>query len=302
MKPASTQLIALLQSGRFLFADLYQFTLNSGATDYFSSLDVPVTYGGNTYKADSLRIDGLKFKIAVGLQVDEQEVRIGAYPGDTLAGADFLSTVGVGLLDGAYLLRSRAFWQRATGIAQQDIALPPIGVIALSNMLVSQITKIGRTHVEMKVKSPTKLMDLDMPRNYYSPGCIHTLYDSGCTLVKSAHGGNGAVGGPQSALTNLNIPWAGGVSPITSGDGLPSFAQGRLLFTSGVLNNLQVSIANNDGNFLYLTYPLQQLPNLGDTFTAYLGCSKTINSCENKFANLDNFRGFPFVPQVYVSV
>lgn len=296
---ALANFLALLQTSNFLIGDFYQFTLNSGAQDWFSGLDVPVTYASNVYKATSLRIEGLKLKLAVGLQVDEQTIKIGALPNETLTGSNFLTSVGAGLLDGAYLLRLRGFWQPNIGIPAVDYLQAPVGVVPLCNMLVSEITKIGRTHVEMVVKSPTKLLDLDMPRNYWSPGCVHTLYDSGCTLAKATFAVSGLVGsGPNSLL----IPWQGGVPTPTSADGLPRFAQGRLLFTSGTLVNTQVAIGNNDSNALNLLYPLQQLPQVGDGFTAYPGCSKTKNTCDSKFSNLLNFRGFPFVPQVYISV
>jgi len=300
MKPASAELLALLQTNNFLIGDLFAFRLRDGAEDYFSALDVPVTYRGNVYRADGLRIEGLRFKLAVGLQVDEQNVRISARPGETLAGADFLTTVGSGLLDGAYLTRLRAFWQRTTGVPSGDYQLPPVGVIGLCTMLVSQIEKIGRTHVDLQVKSPTKLLDLDMPRNYYSPGCVHTLFDQGCTLQKFIFSKVGTVA--SATLGPQQVPWNGGVPSPTGADSLPYFAQGRLLFTSGELKNLQVSIGTNDATNLYLNYPLQQFPAPGDGFIAYPGCSKTKATCSAKFDNVLNFRGFPFVPPVYISV
>jgi uncharacterized phage protein (TIGR02218 family) len=299
MKPASAQLIALLQTSNFLIGDLYKFTLNSGATDYFTSIDVPVSHGGHIYKSNGLRIEGLTYKIAIGLEVDEQTIRIAAYPDETLCGEPFLSAVAKGLLDGAYILRSRAFWQRTTGVVTQDYGFPPIGVVDLSNMAVSEVSKLGRTHVEVKVKSPTKLLNQDMPRNFFSPGCSHILYDSGCTLVKASFGTNGSVGASPQLLT---IPWSGGVPHPTGADGLPYFAQGRLLFTNGSLNGQQVLIENNDGANLYLSYPLTTAVVAGETFTAYAGCSKTQSTCTAKFNNLEHFRGFPFVPPLYVAV
>jgi len=204
-----------------------------------------------------------------------------------------------GELDSGYLCRVRAFWQSQTGIAAQDFQLAPFLVIRLSYLRASTITKGGRTHVEMKFKSPMVLLNINMPRNYYSPGCIHTLYDSGCTLIKSNFGTNGIVGPAPNLIT---IPWAGGVVSPTGGDSLPNYAQGRLLFSSGVNANIQFSIGNNDSNNLYLADPMDVVPAPGDGFTAYEGCSKTLATCTNKFSNQINFRGFPYVPPVYVSI
>jgi uncharacterized phage protein (TIGR02218 family) len=44
---------------------------------------------------------------------------------------------------------------------------------------------------------------------------------------------------------------------------------------------------------------LQPLPAAvvsGDAFEIYPGCDKTKATCENKFANLIRFRGYPFIP------
>lgn len=300
MKPITPAVQSLLTTNNFLFADIFGFTLLSGATDYFTSLDIPVNVKGNTYRANGLRIEGLKLKLGVGLQVDEQQIVIAAMPGETLAGSNFITSVGAGLLDGAYILRSRAVWAPTSGIPNQDFQAPPVGYVDLCNMLVAEITKIGRTHVELTVKSPTRLLDFDMPRNYFSTACIHTLFDVGCTLVKSAFGVNGTVG--TAPINSLNVAWNGGVPIVAGADALPYFAQGRLLFTSGTLKGQQLLISSNDANVLSVVYPLQQLPSFGDAFTAYPGCSKQLNTCNLKFANKLNFRGYPFVPSVAISV
>ena len=37
-------------------------------------------------------------------------------------------------------------------------------------------------------------------------------------------------------------------------------------------------------------------PSTGDGFTVAFGCDHTRGTCQSRFANLANFRGFPFVP------
>ena len=46
--------------------------------------------------------------------------------------------------------------------------------------------------------------------------------------------------------------------------------------------------------FLPTGYPIQQ----GDTFTIRLGCDKLKSTCINKFSNIINFRGEPYVPGI----
>jgi uncharacterized phage protein (TIGR02218 family) len=55
------------------------------------------------------------------------------------------------------------------------------------------------------------------------------------------------------------------------------------------------------GASLALMYPLPATPAAGDAFTVAFGCDHTRGTCQNRFANLANFRGFPFVPPPQVA-
>jgi len=289
---------SILASQRFLIGELYTFALRDSTQVYFTNLDLDISYGGNTFVSNSLRVEGLKYKIAVGWQVDEQDIKISALPSDTLAGAAFFGAVEEGLLDGAYLIRQRGFWTVSSGIAYQDFQQPPLVVVTLFTGRVSTIAKIGRTHVEMKLKSPMVLLDIDMPRNTYQPGCQWSLFDQGCTLNRASFTNMFVV---QSATNVVVTPVTFG-TPVTGGDGLPYYEQGRITFTSGVNNNLISSVKTSDGVSFYLRFPLDNVPAPGDTFSASAGCSKTSDTCTLKFGNLANFRGFPRVPPIMISV
>jgi uncharacterized phage protein (TIGR02218 family) len=234
----------------------------------------------------------------VGLAVDEQSLKIWAAPTDTMFGSAFLEGAQQGLMDGCVIVRYRIIWQFITGNAAADMQLAPLAVWPLFTGYTSTIGKGGASHVELKVKSALVKLNVNMPRNYYQPGCLWTLFDQGCTLVKSAFAVNATIASGPTALT---IPVSGGVSPAVGADGNPNFAQGRLMFTSGVNENLQVLIDTNDSNGLTLAYPLNDVPNAGDTITFYPGCSKTFVTCGAKFNNTANFRGFDKVPPIQLS-
>lgn len=300
MKDVPPEMIQLINTqAQFNIAELYQFNFRDGSFAYFTNLDLPINYGGRLWLANQIRIEGLKFKIAIGLDVDEQEIKIDAYPGDTLNGANFFAGVQEGLLDGAYVIRSRGFWTAHGGPAYDDYNLfAPICVVPLFTGRVATISKIGRTHVELKLKSPLSLLDIDMPRNTYEPGCQWTLYDSGCTLTRASFTTNYTV----LTATVQQITPTIAISPATAADGIATFLQGRLLFTSGVNSGLQTIVGNNNGTYFALQYPLLSASAPGDTFAVSQGCSKTSNTCDMKFSNLLNFRGFPRVPPIVVSV
>lgn len=299
MKPVSPTFLTFIQNSQQMpFCELYTFEFADGSFAYFTDLDKTIFYDSKTFLGSTLRIEGLRVKLTNTFEVDEQEVRVSAYPDEALGTASFFTAVATGLLDNAKLTRQRAFWdpsadQRPFIIFQNA----PFEVVTLFIGFVSTITKLGQTHAEFKVKSPLRLLDMDMPRNSFSPGCLWTLFDAGCTLSKASF---------TSAFTVASANPLGVVptTPFTQtgADGIPNYYQGRLHFLTGVNAGLQVVIANNDATQFNLQYPLYAIPAAGDTFEASVGCSKLDTTCLAKFANKANFRGFPRVPPVVVSI
>jgi uncharacterized phage protein (TIGR02218 family) len=280
MKPASSALIAYLQNTtQFLYADCFTFTLRTGAQVFYGDKDIPLDVNGTLFQASSVRVSGLKYAIKIGVGVDEQDITIAASPTDTIGGVPFLVALRRGVFDGAYIQRDRAFFTSWSSAA--------IGAVTLFHGRVSTVDKIGRTEAQLKVKSDLVLLDTDMPRNLYQPACLHTLYDAGCGVNRASHTVSGTV---QTGSSVAKIVW--------SGASVGTYDQGTLIFTSGANDGVQVTVKSSDGSGdLFLTYPLDVAPGIGDSFTVSAGCDHSTGSggCA-KFANLPNFRGFPFVP------
>jgi uncharacterized phage protein (TIGR02218 family) len=124
-----------------------------------------------------------------------------------------------------------------------------------------------------------------MPRNLYSPTCLHTLYDSGCGIPRGTYATSGTAGLGSTA------------SLIAFSGTLARHAQGSLVFTAGVNANLRATVKSAvAGASLALMYPLPAAPATGDSFTVYAGCDHTPATCKARFGNLSRFRGFPYVP------
>ena len=288
-----------LATNRAILGHLYQFTSQAGVNDYFTDLDIDINYDNVVWKSGALRFEGLQRKLSIGVNVDEQNVKIWAAPNDTLFGSAFLEGAHQGLLDGAVVVRYRIIWRFISGNAAADVQQQPIAVWPLFTGYVAAIEKGGTSHVEVKIQSALNRLNVNMPRNYYQPGCLWTLFDTGCTLSKAAFAVNGTIAATPSAQI---LPIVGGIGTPTGPDGIAQYAQGRLLFTSGVNNGFLTLVNNNDAANLYLAYPLDNVPAIGDTVTYYPGCSKSFNTCNLKFANKANFRGFDKVPPIMVSV
>jgi uncharacterized phage protein (TIGR02218 family) len=293
MKLAPTALISYLNAARaspdaqLLMADAFLFTLQGGSTLAYTNIDVTFAYAGITYLANSILVDGLKYKAAVGLEADQQQITVAARSTDTIAGgAPFLQALRDGSFDGCEIVRYRVFFSdRLGGTA--------IGAAMLFKGRLGNIDEIGRTSAKLTVNSDLVLLDIDMPRNMYQPTCLHTLYDGGCGLSKTSpsFSSSGTVGAGSTASI---IYWS-----LANAN----FAQGTITFNSGVLAGVTATVGSVvNGASLNLINPLQSVPALGDGFTVFFGCDHTLTTCQAKFNNLVNFRGFPYVPPPQMAI
>jgi hypothetical protein len=90
-----------------------------------------------------------------------------------------------------------------------------------------------------------------------------------------------------------------GTSTPTSGAPDGWFDGGVLTFTSGVLAGQAFEVKHFLGGLdqtIKFYLPLEILPSPGDTFSIDPGCNHTVFDCQNKFNNITNFRGEPFLP------
>ena len=283
MKTATTAVLNALNAARaapdaqLAFAECFTFTLATGTALTWTNVDLPVTYNGATFSATGPLVQGLKYKASVGLEVDKQQITIAARPSDLISGNPALQAIREGAFDGAIVQRDRVFLSAIGGSV--------IGGVTLFHGRVSTVDNVGRTSAQITVASDLVILDYDMPRNLYSPTCVHTLYDSGCGVVQGTFSVSGTAGsGSTASLINTSVA-------------APGHAQGSIVFTSGANANVQATVKTvAAGTSLTLMYPLPEAPASGDAFTVSFGCDHTRGTCQGKFANLANFRGFPFVP------
>jgi uncharacterized phage protein (TIGR02218 family) len=259
-----------------LTADCFTLWLANGAVLTYTDLDLPVALNGFTYLANSILISGLKYRASCGVNVDSQQVTIFARATDTIGGAPFLQALQQGLFDGAEIQREKVFFA--------SWGTPPVGSVVLFKGRVAQIDSIGRTSAQVTVASDLVLLDIDMPRNCYQANCQHVLYDANCGVVAGTYSTSGNVG---AGSTRTQIEWSGAAS---------AHQQGTITLTSGANTGVTATIKSAGSSWLQLAYPLPYAPAAGDVFSASYGCDRTMATCQSRFNNLSQFRGFPFVP------
>jgi uncharacterized phage protein (TIGR02218 family) len=282
MKNASPALMAFLNAARsrdfpLVFADCFTFALVNAGTFFVTNFDTDVTWNGNTFVAGAILVSGMKFKVSTGLEVDRQQITISAPPGQSLWGSPWGNTLRDGAFDGAAFQRDRVFF---------DPSLPNgMDGVTLFRGRVSTVDGVGRSKASVTIASPLVVLDYFMPRNIFSPTCVHVLYDSGC----HANAGQYAVRTIVSVGSTVQLIMNNGANK--------NQAQGSIVFNSGLNAGIRSTIKSvNPGVSWLLMYPLPDLPAPNDLIEVYYGCDHTYATCGSRFNNQRHFRGFPNVP------
>lgn len=277
MKTSNPTLNALLATGNFLAADLYTFSLVDGTVLRYTSFDVDFVYSPNTWLKDGPIFKRSKTRTVMGMETDTLSLRISPRSTDLIGSQTWLQAVCSGRMDGAEVSLDQGF---------ANLQLSVAGTINKFVGSVAQLT-VSRGEIEMEVNSPLEFLSVKMPRNVYQDGCQHVLYDGGCALLAATYAVNNAV---ASSPTTLGFN-------TTLAQDSDYFTLGSLVFNSGALSGTKRTVKRQQaGGAITLLNPLPLAPGVGDTFTIYPGCDRTKETCNTKFSNLVNFKGFPFIP------
>lgn len=287
MKQASASLISLLATRQFFTADLYQFSLVGGGQLNYCGGDMDIDWnsitwsaGGGTGPYFDRQDTKAKCHWKVGIEVDSLvfDVLSGA---SLIDGTAFLQAVRQGIFDGAELTLYRAFMPAYGNVAA--------GTVIMFAGRVAEID-LGSSVTTFTVNSHLELLNQSLPRNLYQSGCLNRLFDSGCGLNKAGFAVSGTVAsGSTASLVNAVL------APVTG-----YFDLGVAAFTSGNNNGFSRTVksyVNAGVSAFSLISPFPSVPAVGDTFLIYPGCDKQQSTCQNKFDNLANFRGFPYIPE-----
>lgn len=290
MLAASGATLAILAAGQYLKVELYQIAIPGGTTYYFTAGDAPITVAGHTYLTGLNLIRGAITR-TVGLDPQSLDLTVvpqADNPGGavTIGGAGFLSACDLGLLDAAHISLYKGFFNFPAAGQQLDTSPGIVGPFFAG---VIDEVDAGRFMADITIDSDIESLNVSMPRNLVQTGCVHSTYDAGCGLLRSAFTSTGAISGTITANSFH--------SALAQANGY--FDLGVLTFTSGVLNGTSYTVAKhlNAGGFVQTIVPFAALPSAADTFSIVAGDDKTKTTCVNKFANGGRFRGYRFVPQ-----
>lgn len=260
---------------QYLMADLYTFTLVGGSVLRYAGYDIPVKSGGNTFTVLPIKRGAIREQ--AGINVDSLKLTVFADATHLVNTVAFLKAAATGALDGATVKVERAF-----------MPIPGIASAGTITRFVGNVSEciVSRTQAQITVKSALELLNVQMPRNVYQPSCVHSVYDTGCALLKSSFVAAGTVSaGATTTVIPCSLAQAAGY-----------FDLGTITFTSGANAGSTRSVKSYTPGSVTLARPLVAVPANGDAFNAYPGCDRKQATCSGKFSNIIHFRGEPYIP------
>lgn len=255
--------------------DLYKFVLGEDIWTYTSSNE-SVVYNGETYIPASIGRGNIESKS----EISKSNLEISLSLSDELAQ----------LLVRNYfdLLLS------VTVFTQNDVRT----VVSWKGRLSS--IKPGVANVTLSVESIFTSLRRPGLRALYQKTCRHAVYFKGCKLNKEDFASSGRLLSISASLISINE-----ASLQTDG-----------YYLGGMVGSEDGSyrlIINHTGSFITMSRPLDFLSKSfsesgygmsygmyygGISIKIYPGCDRSMSVCLNRFNNLDNHGGFPWIPSI----
>lgn len=269
----SNEMDAALAETTTYLCRIWELTTDNGKVHRFTDSVRDVVFGGNTYKYDpGIRVSSIV--ISSGGQPDNAQVEV-------VASENFLPMARI---------RQGGLANAVFNIWAVDWRDPDFyGPIKLFGGTTSTIKFNNKNRVSIGVNSDNGGTNQTIGERY-SRQCRAQLGDDRCKVDLEAI----KVSFEIDTITDQGYGFTAS-ELVGIADG--RFKFGRILWTSGLNDTLQDEVKESytTGRAVLSLYPRNPLV-LGDTGFLYPGCDFQVTTCGNKFANLVNFRGEPYVP------
>ena len=266
-----------LTATKLTIAELYTFILTNGVIARFTSCDVNITYGGNTYQAIPIKRTNISYHSQ--LQVDKVTITAGI--------------IGITIGAQSYTIPQIIKRDSLRGAHIYIYLIDYIALDSLKLMFEGWVTGgISYDQGSLIVECGSLLDKLNekFPRLIYSEFCQHRLFDTYCSLTKASY----KTSGSATAGTTTQLIYASCFQYATKPKGY--WLSGELKLTSGNNNGLSRTINLHGDGYVRVINPFIDSIVVDDTFDVYPGCDKSGSICESKFSNYENFFGFEFIP------
>lgn len=274
MKELPAALAAHLATGETTLCWCWRLTRRDGEKQGFTDHDRDLAFDGTTFEA-AAGMTASEMRETVGLSVDNLEVT-SAVSSERLAEAD----LAAGLYDDALVEIFRVNW---TDTAQRVL------------MRSGNLGEVKRSGLAFSAEVRGLAHRLQEPKGrLFQYACDADLGDARCSVDLDDPDFRG-----EGALASVLSPrrfTATGLGAFANG----WFTHGLLTFTSGAADGQAVEVKSHAkvaGVATLEVWSRIRLPlEPGQTFVVTAGCDKRVATCQAKFANVANFRGFPHMP------
>ena len=248
--------------------EIYHFWRDGGDDVYYTDGDVSFTYNGNTYSPVPITRGKTLYDTSLSVSKLEMQISIEEDPIPSYLSHNPVEVIWI-QVDKLFRDQSPA--------EGSCIFLGQIRLVNIQGLLA----KISCVGFEFFLKQ-------QIPKWVYGPTCNHSLFDDNCGIDNSSSGGY-KISATLSAVSSEGFE-------LTSADfGESGLDEG--FFTNGevVFNEYHRMIVEHTGTKVKIRYAIPDLE-ASDTIDAYAGCDGSIETCRDKFDNVDNFGGHFYIP------
>lgn len=273
MRQIPSALQARLDQGVTTLAQAWKLTRRDGVTAGFTDHDRDLVFDGVQFRAGT----GFAASEATGrfdLSVEGGDIA-GALDDDGLSEAD----LSAGKYDAAQIETWLVDWS--------DVSLR----LLTARGWLGEVKREGIAFIA-EIRGLADLLAQESGR-LYTAKCNADLGDGRCRvdLEDPMRRGDGVV----SVLLGTSIFVASGLAGFVDG----FFTAGRLSWISGANAGQAIEVKQHRADDEVVLSLWQAMPELiaeGDAFSITAGCDKSLATCRDRFANSENFRGFPHIP------
>ncbi|MEN3792944.1 DUF2163 domain-containing protein [Fulvimarina sp. MAC3] len=275
MKQFPQALQSALEGPVTTLAECWRITREDGVVFGFTDHDGDLTFDGTLFEART-GLTASEVESELGLAGETREVA-GALTSARIEEAD----IAAGRYDGAKVETFLVDWTN------------PGEAHARTDVL--SVGEIKRGDLAFSAELRSRMADLDRVRGrLYRRQCDASLGDHRCGLNLGELGLVAAATVTTSGKRSVTVALAA-AGPIDR------YRHGHVVFRTGPAAGTKVEIAyaedaGSGAIALALTQPLAAMLEAGDAVDIVEGCDKRFATCRDRFANAENFRGFPHLP------
>ncbi len=247
-------------------ATYWRLLRTDGVTLGFITHDADLWFDGILHSASPGMVPSA-IRRSAGFEADSAEVQ-GAISSSAIASDDLIA----GRYDGAVVVVGLVDWQTLEHCA---VYSGTIGAVSEDGASFS---------AELQSRKAELTVD-PVPRT--SPSCRADFCGIGCGLSAARFSHDAVVTGQDIAGNSVTI---------TSDEPVGNLVGGQLRWLDGAYGGLAMGVMAVQSGGLVLDMPIDQVVPVGARAIVREGCDHTLETCANRFGNVVNFRGEPFLP------